>query len=387
MSELSLPSPNPEAIAHSQHLTMMIAEKIQAAGGAISFAEFMASVLYTPSLGYYNTSHCQFGAQGDFTTAPELSPLFSHCIARQCQQILAHLEEGVILEFGAGSGIMAAEILKELKRLDCLPKQYFILEVSTELQKRQRTTLQIHVPELLKRIRWLDRLPEEPLQAIVLANEVLDAMPVHRFRLETQDILEFYVGYENEQFVWQTLPTPNPQLRSTVEVLHSFLPTGYVSEINLNLTSWIQAIADSLAVGVVLLIDYGFPKNEYYHPQRHQGTLMCHYQQRCHSNPLILAGLQDITAHVNFSEVAEAAVTASLQVAGYTNQANFLLACGLPELLSSYDSDTKNYLQLSQQAKTLVLPSEMGELFKVIALTRQLDIPLIGFVQDEKNRL
>lgn len=348
----------------------------------------MEQALYAPGLGYYSAGLQKLGVSGDFITAPEISPLFSHCVARQCQEVLATFEEGVILELGAGSGIMAAEILKELERLACLPKHYFILEVSADLQQRQRATLQAQVPNHLHCVQWLDSLPSEPIQGVILANEVLDAMPVQRFRLEEQDVSECYVSLNefNEEsltespYVWQYLPTRDASLRAAVEALRPNLPIGYVSEMNLTLPAWIQAIAESLAAGLVLLIDYGFPSHEYYHPQRDQGTLMCHYQHQAHDNPLILIGIQDITAHVDFTAVGESAESAHLQVSGYSNQANFLLACGLPEMLSSLNyNDTQYYLQQTQQAKTLILPSEMGELFKVMALTRHWEQPLLGF--------
>ncbi|HAI68193.1 MAG TPA: SAM-dependent methyltransferase [Gammaproteobacteria bacterium] len=384
----NLSSPSPETVVHSQRVSALIRKTINEAGGAIPFNQFMEQALYAPGLGYYSAGLQKLGVSGDFITAPEISPLFSHCVARQCQEVLATFEEGVILELGAGSGIMAAEILKELERLACLPKHYFILEVSADLQQRQRATLQAQVPNHLHCVQWLDSLPSEPLQGVILANEVLDAMPVQRFRLEEQDVSECYVSLNefNEEsltespYVWQYLPTRDASLRAAVEALRPNLPIGYVSEMNLTLPAWIQAIAESLAAGLVLLIDYGFPSHEYYHPQRDQGTLMCHYQHQAHDNPLILIGIQDITAHVDFTAVGEAAESAHLQVSGYSNQANFLLACGLPEMLSSLNyNDTQYYLQQTQQAKTLILPSEMGELFKVMALTRHWEQPLLGF--------
>ena len=395
MHNLSLPPPHPDAVAHSQRLISVIRQAINEAGGAIPFSEFMTKTLYAPGLGYYSAGVRKLGADGDFITAPEISPLFSQCVARQCQQVLAAFDESVILEFGAGSGIMAADILKELERLECLPTQYFILEVSADLQKRQRETLHAQVPQLLDRVQWLEGLPSQPLRGVMLANEVLDAMPVQRFRLDEREVSEFYVGLANSNnnpsetpFVWQVLPTRDESLQVAVDALRPSLPIGYVSEMNLALPTWIQSVADSLAAGMVLLIDYGFPSREYYHPQRDQGTLMCHYRHHAHSNPLILIGLQDMTAHVNFTTVAEAAVAAGLHVSGYTNQGNFLMACGLPELLSGLDpNDTKRYLLKTQPAKTLILPSEMGELFKVMALTRHLDRPLLGFVRDERGRL
>lgn len=388
MSYSPLPPPSQEALVHSQRLVNQLILAIKQSGGALPFTEFMTQALYTPGLGYYSAGLRKFGAKGDFITAPEISPLFSQGIAKQCQPFLTAFEQSMILEFGAGSGIMAAEILKELERLNCLPHQYLILEVSAELRQRQQTTLQTQIPKLFNRIHWLDRLPSQPISGVILANEVLDAMPIHRFRLDAETVAEFQVSYQEDRFVWQESPTPNQSLRIAVESLRHQLPVGYISEINLALPAWLQSVADSLLAGLVLLIDYGFPSREYYHPQRSHGTLMCHYQHYAHDDPLILVGLQDITAHVNFTAVAEAAMTAGLSVAGYTNQANFLLACGLIELLSTLDpNNTPYYLQQTQAVKTLILPSEMGELFKVMALTRHWDKPLLGFVRDERIKL
>ncbi|EDN68054.1 protein containing DUF185 [Beggiatoa sp. PS] len=404
----NLPLPPSDAIAHSQQLINKILLAMN--GEAIPFVKFMEQALYAPGLGYYSAGIHKLGEKGDFITAPEISPLFSHCVAKQCQQILASFESGVILEFGAGSGKMAAEILKELERLDCLPTEYFILEVSADLQKYQQETLQAQVPHLFNRIQWLERLPSQPISGVILANEVLDAMPVRRFRLDDNEISEFFVGSEDSKinfglqeelskdskinfglqspFSWQILPSRDESLRMLVEKLRPTLPIGYVSEINLALPAWIQSVSDILAAGMVLLIDYGFPRREYYHPQRTQGTLMCHYRHHAHDDPLILVGLQDITAHVDFTAVAEAAVAADLEVAGYTTQANFLLASGLPEFFSTLDpDDTKTYLQYTQQVKKLTLPSEMGELFKVMALTRDYEKPLLGFIQDNRVKL
>ena len=387
MDNSPLPPPHPDAIAHSQRLIDLIRQNINQAGGRIPFVEFMNQALYAPNLGYYSSNLRKFGAEGDFITAPEISPLFSQCLAKQCEQVLASFDEGVILEFGAGSGIMAAEILKALESLNQLPKQYLILELSADLQQRQRETLQVQVPHLLARVQWLKSLPIEPLQGVILANEVLDAMPVHRFRFDEQGVSEYYVSLgddDNTPFVWETINSSNELLLRTVEALQ--LEVAYVSEINLALPAWIQSLSDILAAGLVLLIDYGFPSREYYHPQRNQGTLMCHYQHYAHDNPLILVGLQDITAHVNFTAVAEAADAAGLHVSGYTNQGNFLLSCGLTELLSGFD-DSKNYLQQTQAVKKLIMPYEMGELFKVMALSRNLDMPLLGFTKDERIML
>lgn len=394
MDNSALPPPHPDAVALSQRLMDLIKQDINnKADGRIPFVEFMNKALYAPNLGYYSSSIRKFGAEGDFITAPEISPLFSQCLAKQCQQVLASFDddEGVILEFGAGSGIMAAEILKALESMKQLPKQYLILELSADLQLRQRETLQAQVPHLFDRVQWLKSLPTEPLQGVILANEVLDAMPVHRFRLDEQGVSEYYVGLgedDDTPFVWETASSSDELLLTTVEALRPSLDVGYISELNLALPAWIQSLSDILSDGLVLLIDYGFPSSEYYHPQRNQGTLMCHYQHYAHDNPLILVGLQDITAHVNFTAVAEAADAVGLHVSGYTNQGNFLLSCGLIELLSAFDfNDSQNYLQQTQAVKKLMLPHEMGELFKLMALSRNLDMPLLGFAQDERARL
>lgn len=380
----TLPPPPPEAIAHSQHLVAVIQAQMAEAGGILPFADFMYQALYSPGLGYYSAGNRKFGIAGDFITAPELSPLFSQCLAQQCQQVLEVLNGGVILELGAGSGIMALDILQTLAHLNTLPDTYFILEPSADLQQRQQARLAKH-PDLYARVQWLTQWPAEPLKGIILANEVLDALPVHRFQVTDQAILAYFVLFENEQFNWHLAPIDDA-LKATIQALA--LPVGYTSEINPLLPAWIRSIATILAEGMVLLLDYGFPSTEYYHPQRSQGTLMCHYRHYAHDNPLILVGLQDITAHVNFSAVAEAAIATDLQVSGYTSQANFLLACGLIERLATYNiGDTQTYLRLAQQTKTLILPSEMGELFKVMALTRGLSIPLLGFSQDNRSRL
>jgi len=389
MQNLPFPAAESDEAQHCQRVTDAIATAITHAGGKITFADFMSQALYAPGLGYYSAGLRKFGAGGDFVTAPEISPLFSQCLAIQCQQVLNQLDEQrVILEFGAGTGIMAAHILQCLQAWDCLPKNYYILEVSADLQQRQYDTIKAHVPDYIDKVEWLSKMPEQPISGVVLANEVLDAMPVHRFRLDAQDVSEFYVSYEDNAFQWQCVPTESERLITQVERLRPQLDTGYISEINLSIKPWITSLASSIEQGLVLLIDYGFPEHEYYHLQRNEGTLMCHYQHRSHDNPLILAGLQDITAHVDFSDVAHTAEDVGLHVAGYTNQANFLFSCGITDLLNQYDpSDTASYLKVAQQSKVLLLPSEMGELFKVIGLTKKIDMNLCGFEKDERHKL
>jgi len=388
----NLPAPGAAAQAHSDRLCALIRDEIAACGGQISFARYMALALYAPGLGYYSAGSYKLGEAGDFVTAPELSPLFSRCVARQCQQVLTDLGGGDILEVGAGSGVMAADVLAELESLDCLPEHYFILEVSADLRQRQQETVAERVPHLAGRVHWIDALPAAGFQGVVLANELLDAMPVHVFGMATAGQHEHYVACDDGRFVWRDGPLSDARLAEHIVTLidgqGEFAP-GYVSEINLAAEDWLRSIAALLTRGMVLLIDYGFPRREYYHAQRSGGTLMCHYRHRAHPDPLILPGLQDITAHVDFTALAEVASESGLSVAGFTTQAYFLLSSGLNDMTAASDpNDVRQHLLLMQQVKKLTLPSEMGELFKVMALTRDVDVPLLGFTfQDQRRRL
>ncbi len=375
MSQLPIPTASEQV--YSEQLRRIIIQKIHAAGGAIPFAEFMQLALYAPQLGYYTGNKYKFGRQGDFITAPELSPLFAQTLARQCQQVLNDYD--TILEFGAGSGILAARLLQTLEQLACLPQQYLILELSADLQQYQRETIKKYVPHLLDRVQWLQTLPKQKIHGIIIANEVMDAMPVNKFQVTEQGVVIFYVAYENEQFIWQTNVCADVEIAKLVKKYH--LPIGYESEINPQLKGWIQAIADSLASGIVLLIDYGYLQETFYHPQRSMGTLMCHYKHHAHTDPLIYVGLQDITAHVDFTVVGEQAIKSGLRVAGYSNQAQFLLQCGLLQIMENVEDKTsKTYFNLSQQAKILLMPQEMGESFKVMALsTADFTESLLGF--------
>jgi len=388
---LQFPAPDMSAQQHSQQLIRLMRDEIEQGGGRISFERFMALALTAPGLGYYVSGNQKLGAAGDFVTAPEISSLFSRCLARQCAPILEHLATDAranILEFGAGSGIMAADILLELERLQQLPAVYLILEVSGELRQRQRDTLQKQVPHLLDRVKWLDTLPGRGFRGVILANEVLDAMPVHLFFKDRQKLGELYVAWDGERFVWQKGGFSNSQIEARVKALNDRLPDNYRSEINLAMDAWIVSMAEMMEQAVMLIIDYGFSTQEYYHPQRAQGTLMCHYRHRSHDNPFVYPGLQDITAHVDFTAVAEAADGAGLQVAGYNTQAMFLLANGLETMLQSVGVDDPEFLQLARQVKTLTMPGEMGELFKVMALTRGYTHTLQGFqLQDLRVKL
>jgi len=389
-SASTLPAPGPGEQAHSEQLAGLIRNEIGAAGGRIPFARYMDLCLYAPGLGYYSAGLRKFGAGGDFVTAPELTPLFGRSLARSCAAVL-QATGGDILEFGAGSGRLAVDLLRELELRGSLPVRYLILERSAELRQRQQRLLQRELPRLFDRVIWLDRLPAQPLNGVLLGNEVLDAMAVERFRWDGRRAEWFYVAQEDGRFVWHVQATDNARLEELVTGIarDCALSPGYVSELNPGLRPWLQGVADCLRRGMLLLIDYGYPRSEYYHQQRAHGTLLCHYRQHAHADPLILPGLQDITAHVDFTAVAEAAVGAGLAVSGYATQAHFLLDCGIDSLLQDAGPDGGiDYLRLAQQAKTLMLPGEMGERFQCIGLTRDLDTDIPGFrMQDMRYRL
>jgi len=392
-----LKEPDASASANSQRLCKLIRDEILRNQGKLGFNRFMELALYEPGLGYYSAGAYKFGEPGDFVTAPEISPLFSRCVARQCCQVLGILGQGDILEVGAGSGAMACDILIELDQLGVLPEHYFILDISADLRKRQHTLIQQRIPHLMNHIHWLDQLPEEGFKGVVLANEVLDAMPVHRVQISKDKEQEFFIKTINDSFEWCLDELSDEQLLQRIIIIRQKLGQdinniGYSTEINLAAESWIRSIADIMSRGLVLIIDYGFPGREYYHPERRDGTLMCHYHHQAHDNPLVLIGLQDITSHIDFTAIAEAGHNTGLAVSGYTNQSHFLLSCGLMEL-ANITLDASGELSLAkikqaQEIKKLTLPHEMGELFKVLALTRGIDAPMLGFVlKDDRGRL
>ncbi len=388
MKEQGMPAPDVAAAAHGERLLQRIREEI-AAAGRIPFSRFMELALYAPGLGYYSAGRRQFGAGGDFLTAPELSPLFSHCLARQCAQVLAGLEGGCILEFGAGSGVMAAALLEALAAAGTLPERYLILEPGAALRAQQQALLQQRLPGLMERIQWLERLPEAGFRGVVLANEVLDAMPVHRLVKRGGRFQELYVTLADDELALAEGPLSHPALAAAPAQRLAELPEGYVCEVNPAAAAWVRSVADFLAAGLALVIDYGYPAAEYYHPQRLDGTLMCYYRHRAHGDPLHLPGLQDITAHVDFTALAEAAVSVDLQVAGFSSQAAFLQGCGITDMVDlAAESDMQRQVELARQLRKLLLPGEMGEAFKVLALSRDWTEPLLGFsVRDDRVRL
>ena len=377
-----LPTPPAEALAHSERLTALIGDEIAASGGWIPFARYMELALYAPGLGYYTAGARKLGREGDFTTAPEMTPLYGQTLARQAAEVL---ESGLdqILEIGAGSGALAAALLTELERLDRLPRSYYILELSPDLRERERDLLALKVPHLLERVIWLNRLPTL-YQGLIIGNEVLDAMPAHLVRAGTAGVEEAGVVLQDRAFAWAWRPAA-AELRAAAEALQ--LPPGYQTEIQLVACAFVRTLAQSMARGVILLIDYGFPAHEYYHAQRAEVTLMCHYRHRAHADPFFLPGLQDITSHIDFSAVAHAGEEAGLELLGYTGQAQFLINCGITDImLRTPPENAAAYLPQAAAAQQLLSPSEMGELFKVIALGKDYAAPLVGFASGDRRR-
>lgn len=395
---LDLPTPPAALAEHAERVRDHIREVVQKNGGELSFCRFMELALYAPNLGYYSVGNQKLGVGGDFVTAPEISPLFSFALARQVAQVLQQ-SGGDVLEFGAGSGLMAADMLLELERLGQLPAHYYIIEVSADLRRRQQQTIAEKVPGLLERVEWLDELPQS-INGVVVANELLDAMPVHRFVIRDGAPHEVMVAWDerSEQFQTTEQPVTDSRLYTEIEQLQLLfnLADGYSSEINLNANDWVTTMEERLQTGAIFLIDYGYSRHDYYLPQRSEGTLLCHYQHRAHPNPLILTGIQDITAHVDFTAIADAAFDAGLHVHGFATQGNFLLGCGITDYLGEAVEfagggdkvDMVQKIEITNQLKKLTMPTEMGESFKVIALTHNVEIPLSGFsIRDDRNRL
>jgi SAM-dependent MidA family methyltransferase len=417
-----LPSLTPAEKAHSAAVAALIRSRLEAAGGWLSFADFMELALYAPGLGYYSAGSVKLGAGGDFVTAPEISDLFSRCVARQCADVL-EATQGDILELGAGTGRMAACVLQSLAEIGVLPERYAILEVSADLADRQRARLAELPAQLRDRVVWLDQLPATPLRGVILANEVLDALPVQRFVVRHGVAREVGVGLidsglgsqSSPELVGGAIAWPKSSAEaagdgfgsqeSSAEIAHvaaggfawqestleladvpvAGLPEGYLSEVCTRVDPWIAGVGQCLAQGALLLFDYGLPRAHYYHPQRVDGTLRCYFKQRAHGNPFINIGVQDITAWVDFTRVADAALAAGLDVSGFVTQAAFLLGNGIEAMTMEVD-DVVTRARVAGEARRLLMPGEMGESFKVMALCRDLDVPLSGFAYQDLRR-
>ena len=380
MSDPGLPPPDDVAREHSARVVRHIRDRIATEGGWIPFAVFMDLALHAPGLGYYAAGAQKFGAPGDFVTAPEITPLFGRCVARQVGQIL-ELTGGDIVELGAGSGALAVDILCELERLDRVPKRYRILEPSPDLAQRQEHRVRQSIPLLAAGVEWIETLPAN-FGGVVIANEVLDALPVHLVAWREDGLFERGIAFRDGSLVWEERAA-DASLREAVSEISVVAP--YLGEISPSVNALVASLAECIRHGAVLLIDYGFGHSEYYHPQRSGGTLMCHYRHRAHVDPLFLPGLQDITAHVDFTAVATAGVDAGCSLAGYTTQAQFLLNTGITELLAQTPvEDSVAWLPQAAAVQKLVSPAEMGELFKVLALSRGIDVPLLGFSEGDR---
>ncbi len=386
----TLPPPGDEARAVSQALTQKISQAISDNADCLCFDDFMAMALYEPGLGYYSNGLTPFGEQGDFITAPESGQLFGRCLARSIASVLAQLDGGDVLELGAGSGVLAGVLLDELQQLGVTPRRYLILERTAAMRDLQQKHLQGISASSGVDVEWLEQLPDEPLDGVVFGNEVADALPVSRFHWQVDHVACHGVGWDGEQLS-NCSTSAGDIMKCYVSGLAKDYAwqTPYQSEYCPSLPAWVRSLSEGIDRGALMLIDYGYGRAEYYHPQRSMGTLMCHYRHQAHADPLWYPGLQDITAFVDFTAIAEAATDAGMEMLGYTSQAQFLMGCGIDTLLAVADpQDTRRYLTLSNEAKRLMLPSEMGERFKVIGFSRGLERDVLGFTaRDLRSRL
>jgi SAM-dependent MidA family methyltransferase len=385
ISGLPLPAPGPEEESWSGKLTRVIVDEIESSGGVIAFSRFMELALYEPRYGYYVSGLRKFGERGDFVTAPELGDLFSRCLVKLVVHVLDQLEHGEVLEVGAGSGIMAAQMLQALDGQGKRPCRYLILEISDDLRRRQREMIEARAPRCLDRVRWLTQLPES-FAGVILANEVADALPVDRFCVCQGRVQGIGVGRRADGFTDRPYA---PRGAGWDQLSRLELAEGYCSEIGLHAQAWMRTLCRTLNAGVFIVVDYGYPASELYHPMRSDGTLMCHYHHHAHRNPYTHVGLQDITAHVDFSALARCACESGQSVLGFTSQASFLLSLGILDLIESKpDASHADSILLAQQVKRLTLPSEMGESFKALAVGPAEGESLPGFtLADHRNRL
>lgn len=371
---VELPEPKPDERAHGERVAALIRAEIAAAGGTLDFARYMELALYAPGLGYYSAGAAKFGAGGDFVTAPELGFVFARCMARALAPVL-RATAGDVLELGPGSGALAVEVLLELERLDALPRRYRLLERSADLRERQQAQLAQRCAHLLARCEWLDTPPQAAWRGVLLANEVVDALPVRLFTLRHDGVFARGVAFDGGRFVWREQHA-DAALAAAVEhavAPASALPRPYRSEVCMSLTPWFQAVTATLEAGAALFVDYGYTRDEYYAAARHEGTLRCHYRHRAHDDPLILAGLQDITAWVDFDALREAGQAAGFACTAFSSQAHFLMAHALDEVFAQAHAaapdETARY-RLAQEVKRLSLPGEMGTAFCAMSLCK-----------------
>ncbi|MDR2011646.1 MAG: SAM-dependent methyltransferase [Rhodanobacter sp.] len=389
--KVTLPEPDSAERAHAEKLAVLIRNEI-AASGAIPFARFMELALYAPALGYYSAGRAKFGPAGDFVTAPELGALFARTLARAWAPTLRALgADAQVVELGGGSGAFAVDCLRELAALDALPRRYCMLEPSADLRQRQQAHVHRQLPaDIAARVQWITCPPEQAWQGVLIANEVVDALPATRFTLCDGEVFEEHIALEGDRFVRVERPADalvGAAVRHVERALDAPFAEGYRSEILPQLPYWIQAVTATLTAGIALFVDYGYPRREFYLPERRDGTLVCHYRHRAHADPLHWPGLADITAFVDFTALAEAGVGAGMDFVGYAPQGQFLLASGLPALIEEAQpaSETAR-LRLAAEAKRLILPGDMGERFQAIAFARGVDDPLPGLCAVDLSR-
>ncbi len=394
-----LPEPDAAGKKHSAKLCAHIRRRIARGGGRISFAQFMEDALYAPELGYYAAGVAKFGADGDFTTAPQLGGVIARCLAVQCAETLDELEltDGDLLEFGAGSGQLAADLLAAMDALNATPRRYFIVETSAALRERQRATLASRGYE--GRVRWLECAPHD-FCGIVFANELLDAMPAARFEMNARGrACELVVCVDDAgNFAWSRGEKLPEELQRRIAAAHEnehekggALADGYRGEIGLRAEKWVRDTGARIKRGALLLLDYGYPRREFYHAERRDGTLMCHYRHFAHADPFFYPGLQDISAHIDFTAIRDAAHASGLATAGFTSQGAFLLSLGALDVLAEShdnDGDLRGQIARANEVRTLTMPQEMGELVKVIAFAKNCALNLRGFqLHDRSGRL
>jgi len=384
LTTLDLPPLTAAEAAHTAAVARCIGSDIAAAGGWIPFSRYMQLALYAPGLGYYSAGTQKFGRAGDFVTAPELTPVFAGCLTRQVAEVLERIGDGEVLELGAGSGVLACDLLSALDALGRLPRRYRILEVSGDLRARQQALIGERIPHLRDRVEWLDSLPDSPWAGVVVANEVVDALPVERFRIDAAGLLDVGVTVREGALAWQERPASQETLDALRRIecdLPEPLHAGTAGELRTMDGPWLRGVADRLERGAVLIVDYGLPRRQLFHPDLAEGTLRCYFRHRQHGDALLHPGLTDITASVDFTGLAEAAVAAGLDVKGFATQAHFLMSLGLDRELAARMGglSAAGRAALGQAAAMLLLPGEMGERFKVLALTRGLEGTLAGF--------
>jgi SAM-dependent MidA family methyltransferase len=391
---------SPDEAEHALRVRAALTREIEAEGGWISFEHYMDLCLYAPGLGYYSAGARKFGAAGDFTTAPEMSRLFGACVAGQCREVLDAMSSirwareergGSILEIGAGTGRLAVDVLSRLESFDSLPRSYLILEVSADLRERQRDLIGRLLPHLLPRVAWLDEIPATPFDGVIVVNEVLDALPVVRFRWHSTGCEELGVVLSGDRFAWSERPASAAVTRACrrLQAAAGGWDDGYVSEYCPRLEAWAQSMVSSLRTGAALWFDYGLPRAQYYLAERHEGTLLCHFRHRAYDDPFRHPGLQDITAWVDFTALAEASTTAGCELAGFTTQTFFLAGMGIDrEMRTMAGGDDAHFARLAAEARQLLMPGAMGERFKAMAWTRGLKRELSGFaLQDLRHTL